>query len=492
MPETIRFAEWMPDRSSRENPAAEASGVVSVAGQYGPLKSISDYNGASAASATVCLGAAMFFDSVTTPHIYMGDTTKLYHLESRIATDRSIAGGYTVATDDGWRFAQFGDNVVAVADTESPQLHNMLTPSTAFANLGGSPPASATSVARVNDFLFMGKDFTVYWSGFNNIATWASSASTQAGSQVLDQEHGTIQQIIGLDYAVIFQERAIRRAIYVGPPTKFDFGQDAVEKRRGSISRNAAVAYGKLVFYVSDDGFYVFNGDSSAPIGEGKVDKYFVANLNYSYRHKVCVAIDSINKLFVCGFPAGSATNISELLIYGIQDGRWTHDLVNLEYLFDSPAEAVTVDSFQTLFPADNLDGTVTPDDIDSASFDDRRQLLSGVQTNHRLGFFTGTNRAGIIETGETEAAPGRRALVTELWPLGDFQASAVSGSIGYRRKLPGAAIAYTNPTVMNATGFCPQRIDARFLRGRLNIAAGAIWTRAEGLHYQASLTGSR
>ena len=423
----------------------------------------------------------------------MGDATKLYHLESRIAVDRSIGGGYTLGTEDRWQFAQFGDNVVAVALGEAPQRHNMLTPATAFVNLAGSPPSGATGVARVNDFLMMGKDFTLHWSAFNNIQDWTPDDATQAGNQLLDQEQGEIQTIIGLDYAVIFQERAIRRAIYVGPPIKWDFGQEAVEKRRGCISRNAAAVWGRSVFYAADDGFYMFDGQASTPIGYGKVDDYFVSNLNYAYRHKVCCAVDGINKLFVVGFPVGGATNISELLIFSLQDGRWTHDVMDLEYLFDSPVEALTVDSFHSLFPADNLDAAaITPDDIDSAAFDDERRLLAAVRSNHRLGFFTGNNRPATIETGEFEPQPGRRALVTEVWPLGDFPQAAVSASLGYRRALPGAALTYTNPTGMNRAGFCPQRMDARFMRGRLQIAAAAAWRRAEGLNYTAQLTGGR
>jgi len=493
MPDNIPFAAWEPDKSDRANPAAEAKGVISVAGQYAPFKSIQDYNGASAASANACLGARTFYDSTTAPHIYMGDTTKLYHLESRIAVDRSKGGGYTIISDQNWEGAQFGDNTVFVASGTAPQVHNMLTPTVAFADLAGTPPTSATGIARVNDFLWMAKDYTAYWSGFNNITTWTPSAATQAGNQALDQEQGRIQTIIGLDYAAIFQERAVRRAIYVGPPVVWDFGQDYVEKQRGCIARNAAVAFGRGIFYAADDGFYVFDGQQSQPIGHGKVDEYFVRNLNYAYRHRICVAVDGLNKLFIVGFPAGGNTNISELLIYSMNDNRWTHDLVDLEILFATPVDVLTVDTFQILFPSDNLDdAALDPYSIDSGVFDDARRILAGVQLNHRLGTFTGSNRPATIETGEFEARPGGRARVTEIWPLGDFPQAAVSAAVGYRRAQPSVGVTYTNPSGMNAVGFCPQLIDARFLRGRLLIAAAAAWRRAEGINYTTTPSGGR
>lgn len=491
MAETIPFAAWEPDKSDRANPASEAKGVLSVAGQYGPFRNIVDYNGASAATVAACLGAAVFYDSTNLPHIYLGDAAKLYHVESRIATDRSVGGGYTLVSEEDWDFAQFGDLVVAVSGSEAPQVHDMTPGNTAFANLAGSPPSNATSVARVNDFLMMGKNFTLHWSAFNTPTDWVPAVATQAGTQLLDQEKGLIKKIIGLDYAAIFQERGIRRANYVGPPIVWDFGQDYVEKERGCISRHAAAAWGRVIYYVSDDGFYSFDGQASTPIGYGKVDEYFARRLNYSYRHKVRTVC--VGKYFLVGFPAGSSTNISEIMAYSINDQRWTHDLMDLEVLFASPAEPFTVDNFHLLFTSDNLDDTaITPDDIDSAAFADLRRLLAGVQTNHRLGFFSGTNRQAILETGEFEGKPGQRAKVTEIWPMGDFQQGAVSASVGYRRALPGEAIAYTNPTGMNRVGFCPQNIDARFLRGRLLIGAGATWRRAEGISHTSVLTGQR
>ena len=491
MPKPVPFEEWKPDLSDRANPASEAKGVLSIAGQYGPWKDLADYNGDSAATDVTCQGGAHFYDSTNTPHIYLGDAAKLYHIESRIAVDRSLGGGYALGSSDDWDFAQFGDLVVAVAGTEAPQVHDMTPGTTAFANLGGSPPTDATSVARVNDFLMMGKGSTVYGSAFNDPTDWVPDVGTQCISpQELDQEKGSIKKIIGLDYAAIFQERGIRRASYVGPPIVWDFGQDYVEKERGCISRHAAAAWGRIIYYVSDDGFYAFDGQASIPIGYGKVDDYFARNLNYAFRHKVRVAC--VDKFFFVGFPSGSATNISEILAYSIADQRWTHDLENLDVLFASPADAVTVETTHLVFTGDNLDDVVSPNNIDIPLSDPRRQLAGVRSSNQRFGFFTGANRAATTETGEFEASHGQRALVTELWPMGDFQQGAVSASIGFRRALPGEAVSYTNPTAMNRSGFCPQRIDARFLRGRQVVGAGALWRRTEGLGYTAIKTGSR
>lgn len=493
MPDTIPFSEWTPDLPDRKNGALEAKGVISIAGHYAPFKAFSDYSGADAATAGTCLGLKGVYDSSGNGQVFAGDASKLYLLVSRAATDVSKSGGYSVGTDEWWQFEQFGDYVVAVANGEAPQVYQMGV-STDFANLTGSPPSGATCVARINDFLMMGKDFTAHWCAFNDVTSWSPSATTQAGNQALDQAQGKIQCIVGGEYAAIFQERAIRRAVYVGPPVIWDFGQDAVETKRGAIGPNAAARFGGATFFVSDDGFYVFDGNSSQGIGAGKVDAYFQRRLNYGYRHKVGVGVDTINKFVVFGFPSGSGTNISELLIYSLTDGRWTHDEVDLELLTDMPVEALTVDNFELYEPSDDLDtSNLDPINIDSNVFDEKRRLLAGVGlTTHRIGTFTGGNRAATVDTGEFEPAAGKRAMVTEIWPVGDFDQANVSASLGYRRALPGASVSFTQATSMNRVGFCPQRMDARFMRARVQLAANSIWTRLEGVHHTTTITGGR
>ena len=326
----------------------------------------------------------------------------------------------------------------------------------------------------------MGKDFTVHWSAFNDVTDWTPDPATQAGNQELDQEQGVIQAIIGLDYAAIFQERAVRRAIYVGPPLIFDFGQDYVEKAGGCISRNGAVAFDRLIHYATDNGFRIFDGQSSAPIGHGKVDDYFVGRLNYPFRHKICVGIDPQRKLVVFGYPHGSNEFISELLIYAVEDGRWTHDEIDLEWLYDTPSEPETIDTSGGFWSTSIDADPIATFAIDSFT-DDRRRRLAGFTTgDHRLATFVGAPRAAIIDTQEFEPAPGQRALVTEIWPRGEMAQGNVSASVGYRKALPGAAIAYTNPTSMNRAGFCPQRIDARFLL-RAGAAGGGCELAAHG-----------
>lgn len=493
-PIPVQFGEWAPDQPDLANSATVAKGVMSIAGAYGPFPAYASVGGTDIQADAQILGGKSVYDASTDPVVFAGDTSKLYKVESRALTDVKKSGGYTIGTEDWWMFEQFGNYVVAVANGTTPQVYQIGV-SSAFADLAGTPPDDATCVARIGDFLMMGKASTVYWSAFNDITDWIPDPVTQAGSQVLNQEHGRIQTIVGGDYASIFHERAIRRAVYVGGSVIWDFGQDAVETRRGAIGPYATARFGRLTFFAADDGFYVFDGQNSSPIGYGKVDEYFTKNLNYADRHRVCMAVDSVRKVLAVGFPYGASTKINTVLLYSTQDQRWTYCEDSLDFLYDGSIDPLTVDSFHNWETSDDLDTTnLDPYTIDSDAFDDRRRLLLGwTSADHEFVSYTGANRAALLESLELEPSPGRRGKVLEIWPIGEFaDRSTVSAAVGYQRALPDTSMSYTNATTMNIKGFCPQRIDARFMRGRLQVGAGADWRRITGFHVKSRVTGGR
>lgn len=488
-PRPLPFGEWTPDVSDRLSEANEAKGVVARGGGYGPFASPVLVNEGNADLDATCKGAGTFINAAGDGETFAGDAAKLYRLVSGVFEDVSKVGGYTLATEEHWVFEAFGQNIVAVAPGEAPQRYEIGV-STDFANLAGSPP-QLTSIWRTGDFLMGGLNFTVHWSAFNNIADWVPDPGTQADSQVLDQAGGQIMGGVGGEFGAIFHERQIRRFTYVGPPVIFDFEQDAIEKRRGALSRFAFVPIGRLIYYASEQGFYVFDGQQSIPIGENRVDEYFKNRLNYSRRDLVCAAYDSAQKAIIFGFPTAGQETITEQLIFSLTDRKWSHDDNPAEFLFETIGAGFTVDNIHQFFGFNNLD-LVTGLSIDSAAFRGGDKRLGGFNTSHQLVGFTGQARPATIDTIEAELFPGRRGLVTELWPIVDAEQIAnISARVGFRT-LPGANIAFTAASAMNNYGFCPVRVDDRFLRARMEIAANTSWTRADGIHFAGKPTGKR
>lgn len=484
----LQFGEWMPDRSTRQNPANEAKGVISQQNMYTPLRSPQNINGTSAATATTCKGIYGFYDSAGTPQVFMGDTSKIYRIEGRTAVNRSKTGGYVSTADKYWVFEQFGTSVYAVFPAVNTQSYN-LGVSTQFADVSGAPQGEA--MGRVREFMMIGNGQTLSWSAFNDPTSWTPSAATQAGTTTLELSAGNIKVILGGETGTVFQERQINRMTYVGPPTIWQ--RDVVEERRGALSQRAAVKFGRNIFYVSDDGFWVFDGYQSQPIGMNKVDGYFTSRLNYPYRGRVCTAWDPINRALICAYPANGSATLNEMLIYSLTDNRWTHDDISAEFLGEMPLLGYNLDTLDTYPGANGMDlpslGTLS---IDSPVFTESRRQPAIADMTHALSVFSGTARPAILETQEFESSPGRHTFVNELWPIVDAPYTALSASVLTRPLGPGDGATQTNVQAANATGMVPVRADGRFARARVYVAQGAAWDHAEGVEYRARVGGAR
>lgn len=462
MRKVIPFADWLPDQPDLGNKGITAKNVIPWKTGY---KKFPAYSAYSTALTARFQGGCFARDKDSNVYNYSGDATKLYRLSGTTQTDASrLAGGaYSTASDDWWEFAQWGETVIATNYADAPQVITM--GSANFAALSGSPP-KARHIAVVRDFVVLGNvnDGTKYtnrvqWSGINDSTSWAVSAATQADYQDLQGDGGWIQKIVGGEFGLVFQERAIWRMTYVGSPVIFQF--DLVERARGTFAPQSVVAWGNMVFFLSDDGFYAMVGGAPAqPIGDGKVDRYFLndyqsAALSYS---RITGTIDPVNKLVMWSYPgSGSASSTpNKILCYNWVYGKWSIIEQEIEGFVRYAASGYTLDSLDSL--SGSIDALTTS--LDSRAYTGGSMSLAGYNTSHKLGTFTGTAMAATVDTGEVELNPGYRTMITELTPLVD--GLSVSISIRERNNLYDTAT-YGTATAQNAYGVVPAISNARY-----------------------------
>jgi hypothetical protein len=84
-----------------------------------------------------------------------------------------------------------------------------------------------------------------------------------------------------------------------------------------------------------------------------------------------------------------------------------------------------------------------------------------------------------------------RRYFVKGIAPIVDGAAGQVTAAVGWRDK-PTDSPTYDTATSMEADGVCPQRIDVRYSRARVSIAAGQTWAHAHGIEPLIRPTGKR
>lgn len=470
---------------------------------YGAVGAPSVYSGALSAR---CQGAVAFIDSSGNVNLFAGDATKLYRLVSGTTawTDVSKAATtYGTGSDAQWQYTYFNGSVIATNFGDAPQAFTLAS-STNFIDLAAGAPKARYVAAVKNAFVVFGNTNDgvngnmpqrVWWSAAGNATsfpTLGTTAAAQVQSSAVDLlgaggwVQGIAADLANAD-AAVFQEYAVKRMTYVGPPDIFAFLP--AENTQGTPAPYSIVAANGLAYYLAQDGFYVFDGGSSAPIGANKVDKTFSLDLDQSNIARVIGAADPINRMIWWAYPgAGNVGgNPNRLLGYNWQLQRWCLCDITSETIMRLLSIGYSLDAlFTTLgFTIDAL-----PAPLDSRVWTGGRLLLGLFDTSHKLNFLTGPNLAARVDTNEVQPIPDRRALLTMTRPLIDGGTTAAV-SIGRRETLQ-ASPAYTSPVSMNSMGACPVRASGRYVRGSITTSAGDNWTNISGLDVTVVPQGDR
>lgn len=482
----VPFGDWEPDRGIFGG-ADIAKGVLSQTKRYVPLPDLMPIRQGARLN-DACIGGMGCYSTAGVANAFLGDVSRLYRVLDGDPVDVSKPGGYAADVDWVWKFEQFGDNVIAVARGVPPQVFR-LGSSARFTDLANAPLGD--TVFRVRQQLFLCDGITVNVSGFNDSTAWQPNAATQAFQNTVNQNNGLIQTGWGGEQGAIFQERGIVRLTYQGGAAPFIF--DEVEGGRGACSPHSVAPWGRVAFVVAEDGFYLFDGLQVTPIGQDKVDRYFINRLNYSYRYKVWSAIDARRKCWMVAYPSGGATVCNSLLIYSWSDSRWTYDEVDTQFGFEYPKQGLSADDAGAIT---SLFGTASSDaidqSVDSAIWRESRKEWAVVNGARTLCQFRGANRAATLGTSTFEPAPGSKSYISEFAPMIDAEPATMTGTIQTRLRRLDETPLIADTAVVNEEGCCEVRAEARYLSAHIDIAAGARWTEATGIRVDLQPTGKR
>lgn len=458
----VPFGEWMPDQPARGAGAAVVKNAYAKEQSYrsvGALEAFTDaLDGAALGSVWIKYSGSYYN--------FAGDSTKLYQLSAGSYSNVSIAGNYSGI--QSWEFIRWGDRMIAISLENVPQYFDMGT-SSLFANLAGSPP-KAKHGGVIRDFIVLGnlnESSTAYpnrlrWSGFNNSEIWTPSLSTQSDFQDL-QYGGAVQKIVPGEEGYIYQEDAITRMTYVGPPVVFQF--DIVERERGAYAANSVCWWGSTHYFYAQDGFYAFNGVQSTPIGQGKVDLYIRNDLDTNDLENMVGAVDRKNRLVVWQYPSLSK-GANQLITYHIPTGKWTLIDQSTEWLAEHSSSGYDLDTIDAVL----TNGIDTDSfNMDANAYTGGEISLGAFNTSHQLGTFTGADMTATIDTGEFDAPNGKRLAIKSLRPMSDGTHSLKVGTRDNQNDLNmfGSAVSE------NVKGEFSVLTSSRYARVRAEISGG-------------------
>jgi hypothetical protein len=470
----LGFPEWLPDLPDYDSPGSQTiTNVQPQASHYEPEFGLQETS--SNALTARCQGAASFASAGGLAYNVAGDATKLYILNtSNSWTNVSKVGGYTTSNEIYWQFCQFNEIIIATNLSDPVQAYTMGS-STAFNDLAGSPP-HALFVINVRNFLVLlntdNSPYTVQWSDSDAPTTWTGGLS---GEVQIDSNLGEIQGAVGGEYGIIFCERGTYRMDFIGSPAVFSFSK--IEISPGCLCPYSIVPFGDKIFYVGQDGFYVFANNQSLPIGKDKINQFFFddASTNYLVRANACHAVT--NNLIRFIYASGSnGTTADRMIIFNYAVNRFSYrNDIMLEYIFQGRSEGYTIDGAGTIFSS--IDNMNLP--YNSKFWTGGEILTTAFSTNHKSGTFTGTASTALLETNEQALTKqGDFSVVTSLQPLISGNSNS-SIQIGTRNNIFDN-VTYSGSTTLNSVGFYPVRATGRFMRARVTINGG--FNKAQGL----------
>ena len=485
----IEFGEWLPDQADFQNVGAtEAKNVLASIKGYRPFFDLSPL---SAATDSRIRGFFPTKASDGTTNLFAGNATKLlkYNNGTTALANVSKSGNYTVSDLDRWNFIQFGDDVIAAGSASTVLQKFTLGSSSLFADISGAPGADYLGV--VKDFVvtagisYSGNNYPrrVRWSQINNSNAW-TVGSNQADVQDL-ADSGFITGFVGGESGVVLCERGIYRMTYIGTPLIFTFQK--VTSHGCTYPHSVASLGPNQVFYLSQDGFFMFNGEVSIPIGADKTDLFFANDLSPQFSDRISCSIDPINQFVCWSYPSTESTgNPDKLICYNYAANKWSYVEVDHEFIGQINTPPFTLEAL------DNINSSIDSHTItfDSPAFAGGK-FVFGASKDSKIQTFSGTPLPATLETSEFEPSPMGRSMIKAVTPIVSKGSSepTVTAQVGTRSKQT-VAPTFTNASSLNADNTCSVRSNGRYHRVRVN--ASGTWRYALGVDIDAGKSGKR
>ncbi|HEU5115648.1 MAG TPA: hypothetical protein VFT74_03145, partial [Isosphaeraceae bacterium] len=492
-------AEYAPDLPSLAGAATILNVLPRTPQSYGPMAGQSVFS--TNALDARCQGAISGTDSAGNVSVFSGTASKLYRMTVADSTfsDVSKTGGYACPADENWRFILYGSRLIAM-NISDPIQNFVIGTDSAFSDLSSGAPKARYGavvkgwlmVANTNDGTDGAQLQRVWWSALNDPTNWPTPGTSTAAEFQSDHidlagPGGEIQGIVGnlgTADAAVFLEHEVWRVVNTAPPVTFDFFP--AEGLRGTPAPGSIVQLGSLVYFLAEDGFYVFDGTMSRPIGANKIDKTFYADVDQSFLYKMKGAVDPINKLIFWVYQSLSANgNPDKCLVYNWSLDRWSLLEFECETIFRALSFGFNLDTLDnTGYNVDTL-----PVSLDSRVWTGGKVLMASFDTSHKLNYFTGDNLAPTVDTPEMQPIPGLRCNITNSRPIVDGGTPSVT--IGVRERQVDS-VSFGSASALDSTGQCPVRTSGRYARARITLPAASPFTHISGIELDVSGAGAR
>ena len=452
------IGEWLPDQPGG---VSIARNVHAIANGYMPAK------GLQAATSTMggaFRGGGAFIDSTGAVTLLVTTPTALLKYTGAATTGWSNVGG-SFGTTQIARFAQFGDNVT-IAGAATIYNFNLLS---ATATTPTAAP-DLIDVAQARDFVIgITTDNKLQWCQFNDVGNW-TTGTNQADTQ--PSLWGQLRRVVGGEYVIAITDRSVVRGTYVGVVSGLDivWQFDEISQEVGCMADGSVANVGRLIFFLSERGFMMCDGQTVEPIADEKFNRWFFDKYSRQDIANIWAAIDPRTSTVKWAMPGTPGTIIE----YNWTLKKATTLEIDVTGMLSGFTSAVGLDSLDAIYG--NLDSI--PISLDDPFLSGGNPLLLIADGSNVLNSLTGDNLEATIQLDSIEPTPGRRSRIREVRLVTD--ATQASATIDARMRV-GDAESIRSASSMRSNGKMPIRANGRYNDVAVTIPAATDWTYIQG-----------
>ena len=261
-------------------------------------------------------------------------------------TARPDPGGALLSAA-GWQFANWGENLIAVAPHDGRIVEWALDPLVAAEVVANAPVDNRGVLVTPERHLVAlgagGDSRRVQWSSRENNTLWAPASTNTAGSFSL-QTNGSIQAAVNVrGQTLILTTQDVHVMNFVGSP--FVYGRERVSNAGGTGSPRSLIGFRGGAAWFAEDGFYLFDGAVTKLPSD--VEDFVLSDINEQQFSKV---VGGDNKEFSelwWFYPQSGFQEPNRYVAWNYRDNHWTiGSLERTAYqtpgVFDKPILAAT------------------------------------------------------------------------------------------------------------------------------------------------------
>lgn len=163
----------------------------------------------------------------------------------------------------------------------------------------------------------------VRWSDIGDNTAWTATATNQAGSFRIPRGAHIAGGLQGPQTTMLWTDVGLWLMAYIGFPLVYGFTE--IGQGCGLIWQNAKAVIGGKVYWMSFNGFFVYDGNSVQSVPCPVWDQIF-QNLNTLQTSKIIACPNSyFNEISFC-YPSANSNENDSRVTLNVLDGTWTFD----------------------------------------------------------------------------------------------------------------------------------------------------------------------